>query len=79
MKIVTKARVRLVVELNLDTPFGGDIAIAEVNKTARREAHDIIERMRTHGLHVLSKHGSTHDVRVIGEPVVTAILTEETF
>lgn len=66
-KIKTKARVRVLLEIHLPDTWGGDCALEQVYKQSKDSARNMISQ----------KIAGTKDIKIIGEPEITAILTEE--
>lgn len=69
-----KAIVTLTVEIHLPDAWGGDCAMSQVSKQARRAAAERIELVR-------AKDGvglvRDYSVRIVGDPVVKAVIVEE--
>jgi hypothetical protein len=72
MKLTTKARVLVTLEIDLDGTWGQDCKTEQVYKQAGDEVRGKISSWRT------SQYDKTPTVhaRIIGEPKITAILQE---
>lgn len=61
------ARVEVRLEVVLGQPWGPEAAISDVWKSAAREAVEAVQRL-------IARDGS---IRILGDPVVTAVLSTE--
>lgn len=66
-KVVVKARIQISLEVTLDQPWDPNATGAQVYQQARREGREAVEFMTK----------AHHNVRVVGDPLVTMILAEE--
>lgn len=71
MKAMSKtkatARVQITVEVTLDNPWGPDATIADINRTARREAVELVQ------MHFRPEHR----VSLFGDAKVIAVIVGE--
>lgn len=67
-KVKAKARVSVLLEVSLSDTWGSDCQLDQVYKQAKDSAMNMIHRKMT--------GGGQRDIRIIGDPKVTAILTQ---
>ena len=70
-KIKATARVHITLEIDTDDVWGEDCSIGQLNKQATYSAINILNNLLS------VKEGCIQRIRVIGEPKVIGILTEE--